>query len=79
MDQDQLTAASKMVKLFGMLQYLLPATMLGFAVFLPMFLGLKGETSLWVTIGLSLVALFDFLFFRFYILSRAEKRLTDLQ
>ncbi len=79
MDQDQLTAASKMVKLFGMLQYLLPATMLAFAVFLPMFLGLKGEVNLWVTVGLSFVALFDFLFFRFILLPRAEKRLAELQ
>jgi hypothetical protein len=77
--QDQVDAARKMVKLFGTLQYLLPATMLAFAVLLPMFLGLKGETNLWVTVGLSLVALFDFLFFRFILLPRAEKRLVELQ
>lgn len=77
--QDQLTAARKMVKLFGMLQYAMPAILLAFAVFLPMFLGLKGETNLWVTVGLSLVALFDFLFFHFILLPRAEKRLAELQ
>jgi hypothetical protein len=79
MSQDQLDAARKMVKLFGILQYLLPTSLLAIAVFLPMILGLKGETSLWVTIGLSLVALFDFLFFRFTILPRAQKRLAELQ
>ena len=76
--QDQL-AVRKMITLLRILQYALPCFLLALAVFLPMILGLKGETSLWVTVGLSLVALFDFLFFRFTILPRAHRRLAELQ